>query len=96
VELALSIPKKIEDKAWQLEEVHTPEKRTIHEVSSFLKLSPEYFIKSVLVISDAGPVLALVRGDQEVHEKKLAKVIGQHRPAQTELGNIHGFGFRIF
>jgi len=36
----------------------------------------------VLVISDNGPVLALVRGDQEIHEKKLAKVIGQHRPAQ--------------
>ena len=82
VELALSVPKKIEDKAWQTEEVHTPEKRTIHEVTTFLKLAPEFFIKSVLVISDNGPVLALVRGDQEVHEKKLAKVIGQHRPAQ--------------
>ena len=91
VELALSIPKKIEDKAWQPEEVHTPEKRTVHEVSNFLKLSPEYFIKSVLVISDSGPVLALVRGDQEVHEKKLAKVIGQHRPAQKiEVKDILG------
>ncbi|MDP2157452.1 MAG: proline--tRNA ligase, partial [Nitrospirota bacterium] len=91
VELALSIPKMIENKAWQTEEVHTPEKRTIHEVTTFLKLSPEYFIKSVLVISDNGPVLALVRGDQEVHEKKLANVIGQHRPAQkAEVKEILG------
>ena len=91
VELALSIPKKTEDKDWQLEEMHTPEKRTVQEVSKFLKLSPEYFIKSVLVIADNGPVLALVRGDQEVHEKKLAKIIGNHRPAQkTEVKEILG------
>jgi len=71
--------------------MHTPEKRTVQEVSKFLKLSPEYFIKSVLVIADNGPVLALVRGDQEVHEKKLAKIIGNHRPAQkTEVKEILG------
>jgi prolyl-tRNA synthetase len=82
VELALSVPVQIDDKGWNLEEIHTPEKRTVQEVSRYLKLAPEYFIKSVLVISDAGPVLALVRGDQEVHEKKLARFIGNHRPAQ--------------
>jgi prolyl-tRNA synthetase len=82
VELAISIPAKIEPNDWELEEIHTPEKRTVQEVSNFLKLPPSYFIKSILVISDQGPVLALVRGDQELHEKKLAKVIGNHRPAQ--------------
>ena len=71
VELALSNPKKTEVMDWTSEEVHTPEKRTVQEVSNFLKLKPEYFIKSLLVISDDGPVLALVRGDQELHEKKL-------------------------
>ncbi len=91
VELARSHPKKIEDKGWDVEEIHTPERRTVQEVSAFVKLSPEYFIKSVLVISDDGPVLALVRGDQEVHEKKLTKVIGRHRPAQkTEVKDILG------
>jgi prolyl-tRNA synthetase len=29
-------------------------------------------------------VLALVRGDQTLHEKKLAKLIGPHRPAQKD------------
>jgi prolyl-tRNA synthetase len=84
LELALSNPKKIEIKDWEFEEVHTPEKRTIHEVSNFLKISPEYFIKSILLISDDGPVLALVRGDQEIHEKKLGSVIGKYRPARKE------------
>ena len=91
VELACSVPAGIADKAWQAEEVHTPEKRTLQEVSRFLKLAPEYFIKSVLMISEKGPVLALVRGDQEVHEKKLARVIGGHRPAQkNEVKDILG------
>ncbi len=91
VELALSVPQQIKMQDWDREEIHTPEKRTIKEVSNFLKLPPEYFIKSILVISDDGPVLALVRGDQEIHEKKLAKTIGHHKPAQkTEVKEILG------
>ncbi|MBM4135626.1 MAG: proline--tRNA ligase [Nitrospira sp.] len=84
IELACSIPKKIDVQDWTFEEVYTPEKRTVQEVSHFLKLGPEYFIKSILLISDDGPVLALVRGDQELHEKKLNRIIGKHRPAQKE------------
>jgi prolyl-tRNA synthetase len=82
VELARSTPPKNELKEWPLEEVHTPDKRTVQEVSNFLKLPPSYFIKSILVMSDKTPVLALVRGDQELHEKKLTKIIGSFRPAQ--------------
>ena len=89
VELANSVPMKIEIKDWEFEEIHTPEKRTVQEVSNFLKLSPSYFIKSILVISGNDPVLALVRGDQELHEQKLSRLIGNHRPAQkAELKEI--------
>ncbi|MDI6889516.1 MAG: proline--tRNA ligase [Thermodesulfovibrionales bacterium] len=84
IELALSIPKEVEAKNWILEEVYTPEKRTVQEVSDFLQLDPEYFIKSILLISDKDPVLALVRGDQELHEKKLNRIIGKHRQAHKE------------
>jgi prolyl-tRNA synthetase len=84
IELARSNPRKMEMKDWKFEEVHTPEKRTVEEVSEYLKLGPEYFIKSILLISNDGPVLALVRGDQELHEKKLNKIIAEHRPAQKE------------
>ncbi len=91
VELAVSIPVKTDSQDWTLEEVYTPEKRTVQEVSRFLKLSPAYFIKSILLITDGGPVLALVRGDQGLHEKKLAKIIGNPRPAQkTEVKEILG------
>ncbi len=91
-ELALSVPKKIEIVDWDFEEVYTPEKRTVEEVSSFLKLKPEYFIKSILLITDEGPLLALVRGDQELHEKKLNRIIGKLiRPAQkAEVKDVLG------
>jgi prolyl-tRNA synthetase len=84
VELALSVPKKPSFPSMQFEEVSTPEKRTIEEVTRFLKVTPDLLIKSILVMSDKGPVLALVRGDQMLHEKKLAKLIGPNRPAQKE------------
>src|SRR5574337_589520 len=40
VELALSVPKKPSFSAMQFEEVSTPEKRTIEEVTRFLKVTP--------------------------------------------------------
>ncbi len=91
VELALSSPLKNEPKEWKQQEVLTPEKRTVEEVSNFLKVPPWYFIKSILMMTDKGPVLALVRGDQELHEKKLAKILGNLRPAQkTEVKDVLG------
>ena len=84
VELAESTPPLPPFSDETFEEVATPEKRTIQEVTGFLKLTPDFFIKSILVMSEKGPVLALVRGDQTLHEKKLAKLIGPHRPAQKD------------
>lgn len=91
IELALSMPGNVEAEDWELEEVYTPERRTVQEVSDFLKINPKYFIKTILLISDNDPVLALVRGDQELHEKKLNKIIGEYRPAQKgEVKDILG------
>jgi len=84
VELAESLSPMPTFPDWNYEEVATPDKHTIQEVSGFLKLAPDLFIKSILVMGEKGPVLALVRGDQRLHEKKLAKLIGLHRPAQKD------------
>lgn len=85
VELARSISPKFNAPDQAFEEVHTPNKRTVEEVSSFLKADPKAFIKSLLYIADGKPVLALVRGDQELHEKKLHKLVGSNiRPAHKE------------
>jgi prolyl-tRNA synthetase len=84
VELAESVPSSVAPRQWELEDVHTPEKRTVQEVSGFLDASPQYFIKSLLMITDRGPVLALVRGDQELHEKKLQRVLKSVAIRQAE------------
>ena len=84
VELAKSVPSKPEFPESKLEEVATPDSRTIDEVSAFLKLDKRLFIKSLIVVSQKGPIMALVRGDEEVHEKKLRKLIGEFRPAHKE------------
>jgi prolyl-tRNA synthetase len=84
VELAISHSPRVEHEDWPFEDVHTPEKRTVEEVSEFMGLAPGHFIKSLLLMTESGPVLALVRGDQELHEKKTLKVIGEFRPALKE------------
>ncbi len=84
VELAKSVPPPVDKTNIDFEEVETPNKRTVEEVSSFLKLESKHFIKSLLVITDEEPVLALVRGDQKLHENKLQKNIGTFRHATKE------------
>jgi prolyl-tRNA synthetase len=85
VELARSAPPVVKPQQWEFEEIHTPEKRTVEEVSGFLKADKSYFIKSLLYIAGKEPVLALLRGDQDLHEKKLARVLmSEVRPAQRE------------
>lgn len=84
VELAKSIAPPYDYKDEPYEEVETPNRRTIVEVKSFLKADERQFIKNVLVITDDGPVLALARGDQEIHENKLMRTIGRFRPATKD------------
>jgi prolyl-tRNA synthetase len=73
-----------EQEGWKLEDISTPEKRTVAEVSEFLGLDPSFFIKSLLMIGEKSPFLALVRGDHELHEKKLQRIAGEFRVAQKE------------
>ncbi len=58
-----------------LEEVKTPGKHTVEQVSQFLKVPPSALIKTLLYESDAGPVAVLIRGDHEVNEAKLTRTL---------------------
>jgi len=84
IEVAHSISHSIKDIEWEYEEVHTPQKRTVKEVSEFFGIESAYFIKSLLLMPAEGPVLVLIRGDQELHEKKLSKIIGHFKTALKE------------
>ncbi len=60
----------------EIEEVHTPGLSTIEQVSGFLKCQPRDMIKTIIYESEDRPLVALVRGDHEVNETKLARVAG--------------------
>jgi prolyl-tRNA synthetase len=71
-------------------EIATPGAKTIADVSSQLKVDPALTVKSLLFVGPAGPVLALVRGDHALHERKLARALGgEARPAHPEEVKTH-------
>ncbi len=66
------------------EEFATPGIGSIEELAEFTSLPRSRLAKSVVLVGDAGPVLAIVRGAHQVHEKKIAHLIGAHRAARPE------------
>jgi prolyl-tRNA synthetase len=85
VEIARGVPAAPAFPAGPREEVATPNARTIAQVSELLKVDPRLTIKSLLYATPAGFVLALVRGDHAIHERKLARVVGpEFRTAHPE------------
>jgi prolyl-tRNA synthetase len=86
VELARGVPEAPAFPTGAREEIATPNARTIAEVAAFLKIDPRLTIKSLLFVAPkAGPVLVLVRGDHSLHERKLARALGEDaRPAHAE------------
>ena len=59
-----------------LEEVHTPDVRTIEEVCAFLKVAPSDVVKTMIFMCDGEPLAVLVRGDEEINEIKLRNYLG--------------------
>lgn len=66
------------------EEFATPGIGSIDELVEFTGLPAARLAKSVVLVTDDGPVLAIVRGEHQVHEKKIAHIIGAHRAAHPE------------
>ncbi len=58
--------------------VATPNIKTIAEVSKFLSIEPEKMVKTLIYTTGDKPVAVLIRGDHEVNETKLARVMGQN------------------
>ncbi len=81
-EVAESRIEKISGTQSKLEQVHTPGKRTIDDVSQFLNVEPSKLVKSLAYVAGEGMVFVLVRGDHQVDEVKLEAEIGECRPAE--------------
>jgi prolyl-tRNA synthetase len=85
VELARGVPGPPVASSLAKGEVATPNVRTIAEVSALLKVDPSATIKSLVFIGPDGPVLALVRGDHALHERKMARALkAEARPAHPD------------
>jgi prolyl-tRNA synthetase len=59
-----------------VEPVDTPDIRSVEEVTSFLGISPDRLIKTLIFVADKKIVAALVRGDHELNEAKLTAFLG--------------------
>ena len=59
-----------------LEEVYTPDVRTIEEVCAFLKVTPQDVVKTLIFSADGKAVAILIRGDEEVNEIKVKNYLG--------------------
>jgi prolyl-tRNA synthetase len=86
VELAQGRPAVPDFPTWTREDVATPGVRTIADVAAHLGVDPRLTVKSLVYVAPkAGVVLALVRGDHALHERKLARALGEDaRPAQPD------------
>jgi prolyl-tRNA synthetase len=60
-----------------IEEIHTPNRKTIDEICEFLKANSKELIKSLVYKSGSDLILALVRGDFEINPEKLRCSLGK-------------------
>jgi prolyl-tRNA synthetase len=59
------------------EEFHTPGRKAIAEVAEFTHLPQTSQMKSLVMVADGKPVLALLRGDHQLSETKFATAAGE-------------------
>jgi prolyl-tRNA synthetase len=79
-----------------IEEVHTPNHKTIEEVASFLGVTTEQTLKACVsqVEGKKEPLIVFIRGDLQVNESKLQKVVKAGITPLTEYEGVDlCFGF---
>lgn len=60
----------------ELTPVDTPAASSIEEITSFLNVQAEQCLKTLIYLADKRPVAALIRGDHNLNEIKLQKLLG--------------------
>jgi prolyl-tRNA synthetase len=81
-----------------LQIVETPDVKTIAQLTRFLGIGADRIVKSIALLADGLPVVALVRGDRELNETKVRRLLGatttelmteQH--IAEKLGSVPGY-----
>ena len=77
IEVAACKPEIPAEKEEELEMVlaETPNSRTIEEVAAFFNKDAKKFVKTLIYNVDGSPVAVMVRGDRDVNETKLRKML---------------------
>ncbi|MFA6241169.1 MAG: proline--tRNA ligase [Candidatus Hydrogenedentales bacterium] len=85
LEVAEGVVEGFKEEPKPLEKVHTPAKKTIEDVAAFVGVPTRQTAKVVFYEADSQglPVLALIRGDRDVSEMKLSKII-QNMPVAAQ------------
>ncbi len=78
------------------EEVPTPGKKSIDEVSGFLGIDPGQMIKTLVFQTSVGPVVACIAGTLEINETKVKNAVGGDWAHLAEPGEVKElFGVEI-
>jgi len=72
------------DAAQPMQKVHTPGAKTIEQLCQFLKVEPVQTVKALAVMHNDAFSLLLLRGDHELNEVKLQKILDPFRFATNE------------
>ena len=67
---------KVKGEGGKHKKVSTPGKKSVEEVCAFLKIEQEKLVKTLIFITDQGPIAGLVRGDRSLKEAKLKEASG--------------------
>lgn len=59
-----------------IEEVATPDVRTIEALAAFFKRDASCFIKTLIYLADGAPVAVIVPGNRDLNEHKLKRLLG--------------------
>lgn len=59
----------------ELQEIYTPNVKTIDELKTFLKVSEQQLAKSLVYMQEKTPILVLMMGNDQLNESKLASVL---------------------
>ncbi|MDF2721004.1 MAG: proline--tRNA ligase [Paenibacillus sp.] len=78
--------------------VDTPNVKTIAQLARFFGIGAERIVKSIALLADGQPVVALVRGDRELNETKVKRLLAASEVEMMtdaditgKLGSIAGF-----
>ncbi len=79
-----SEPVIVEENLEEVTLVKTPHSRTIEEVTDFLQKDVKKFVKTLIYDVDGEPVAVMVRGDRDVNEVKLRKLLNANEVALAD------------